>query len=325
MPIGKAQLLQEGTDLTLVSLDAYYRAAETLSEFDPECGLPWWAIAGISRVEGRHGTFGGSELDAEGTADPFVYTAVASGDRPVTYYHFAIVEPRLEALAKAIPMIDRCAQKGIIPKRRASRLVSRLTRAVGGLGEANWAREAGKIRFNSLQLWNPTMSMGNYQMVFQGQIESKAMSWAFRAKDVDNYYAAKLAVPGPGGPPRAEIVRYAMVAGKKIIVEWLSQRGRPFLFSSAMTVPDAAACLAAVEHAGRDVLPGGSGRGAEPGSAGDFQQRSREPVHGHGVYRAATGPWGGHQHGRPRPSDRQRVRRAALVEREVRGGLPEGL
>jgi glycine C-acetyltransferase len=37
-----------------------------------------------------------------------------------------------------------------------------------------------------------------------------------------------------------------MVAGKKIIVEWLSQRGRPFLFSSAMTVPDAAACLEAV-------------------------------------------------------------------------------
>jgi glycine C-acetyltransferase len=30
-------------------------------------------------------------------------------------------------------------------------------------------------------------------------------------------------------------------------VEWLRQRGRPFLFSSAMTVPDVAACLAAVD------------------------------------------------------------------------------
>ncbi len=37
-----------------------------------------------------------------------------------------------------------------------------------------------------------------------------------------------------------------MVAGKKIIIEWLRQRGRPFLFSSAMTVPDTAACLEAV-------------------------------------------------------------------------------
>jgi glycine C-acetyltransferase len=38
-----------------------------------------------------------------------------------------------------------------------------------------------------------------------------------------------------------------VVAGKSIIVEWLRQRGRPFLFSSAVTVPDAAACLAALD------------------------------------------------------------------------------
>lgn len=38
-----------------------------------------------------------------------------------------------------------------------------------------------------------------------------------------------------------------LVAGKQIIVEWLRQRGRPFLFSSAMTVPDVAACIAGVQ------------------------------------------------------------------------------
>lgn len=38
-----------------------------------------------------------------------------------------------------------------------------------------------------------------------------------------------------------------LVAGKAIIVEWLRQRGRPFLFSSAMTVPDVAACIEAVK------------------------------------------------------------------------------
>jgi glycine C-acetyltransferase len=37
-----------------------------------------------------------------------------------------------------------------------------------------------------------------------------------------------------------------LVAGKSVIIEWLRQRGRPFLFSSAMTVPDAAACLESV-------------------------------------------------------------------------------
>jgi glycine C-acetyltransferase len=38
-----------------------------------------------------------------------------------------------------------------------------------------------------------------------------------------------------------------VVAGNPLVVEWLHQRGRPFLFSSAMTVPDTAACLAAVD------------------------------------------------------------------------------
>lgn len=38
-----------------------------------------------------------------------------------------------------------------------------------------------------------------------------------------------------------------IVAGSSLIIDWLRQRGRPFLFSSAMTVPDVAACLAAVE------------------------------------------------------------------------------
>jgi glycine C-acetyltransferase len=38
-----------------------------------------------------------------------------------------------------------------------------------------------------------------------------------------------------------------VVAGIQTIVDWLRQRGRPFLFSSAMTVPDVAACMAAVD------------------------------------------------------------------------------
>jgi len=38
-----------------------------------------------------------------------------------------------------------------------------------------------------------------------------------------------------------------VVAGNATIIEWLRQRGRPFLFSSAVTVPDAAACIAALD------------------------------------------------------------------------------
>lgn len=38
-----------------------------------------------------------------------------------------------------------------------------------------------------------------------------------------------------------------VVAGSQRIIDWLRQRGRPFLFSSAMTVPDVAACLAGLD------------------------------------------------------------------------------
>ncbi len=37
------------------------------------------------------------------------------------------------------------------------------------------------------------------------------------------------------------------VAGKKLIVDYLHQKARPFLFSSAVTPPDVAACIAAVD------------------------------------------------------------------------------
>lgn len=38
-----------------------------------------------------------------------------------------------------------------------------------------------------------------------------------------------------------------MVSGNANVVEWLTQRGRPFLFSSAVTPPDVAACIGAID------------------------------------------------------------------------------
>jgi glycine C-acetyltransferase len=38
-----------------------------------------------------------------------------------------------------------------------------------------------------------------------------------------------------------------LVAGKQLLIDWLRQRARPFLFSSAMTAPDVAACIEATK------------------------------------------------------------------------------
>lgn len=56
-----------GTDLPLVVLDAYWKASRLMAVLDPACGIPWWALAGIGKVESRHGTFGGSQVRADGS------------------------------------------------------------------------------------------------------------------------------------------------------------------------------------------------------------------------------------------------------------------
>lgn len=56
----------EGVEFPLVALDAYYRAAASISGERPGCGVRWWGLAGISRVEGRHGTYGGTTLEPNG-------------------------------------------------------------------------------------------------------------------------------------------------------------------------------------------------------------------------------------------------------------------
>ena len=55
-----------GTDLSLVVLDAYWRAAARMATLQPACRLSWPTLAGIGRVESGNGTFGGDEVGADG-------------------------------------------------------------------------------------------------------------------------------------------------------------------------------------------------------------------------------------------------------------------
>lgn len=65
-----------GVDFSLVALDAYWTAAAT----QPRCGIEWWVLAGISRVEGRHGTYGRSELGPDGQVSPDIIGIALTGD-----------------------------------------------------------------------------------------------------------------------------------------------------------------------------------------------------------------------------------------------------
>ncbi|QGG97063.1 transglycosylase SLT domain-containing protein [Actinomarinicola tropica] len=52
--------------LSVVAYDAYRRAADGQGA----CGISWTVLAGIGRVESRHGTYGGSRLQSDGTTSP---------------------------------------------------------------------------------------------------------------------------------------------------------------------------------------------------------------------------------------------------------------
>jgi membrane-bound lytic murein transglycosylase B len=56
--------------IPLATLDAYLRAEATLAAERSGCGLRWWAIAGVGRVESNHGRYGGAQPGAGGDVTP---------------------------------------------------------------------------------------------------------------------------------------------------------------------------------------------------------------------------------------------------------------
>jgi membrane-bound lytic murein transglycosylase B len=68
-----------GTDLPLVVLDAYARASDLLAVIQPACRISWWALAGIGATESGQGTFGGSEVRADGTLTRPIFGIALSG------------------------------------------------------------------------------------------------------------------------------------------------------------------------------------------------------------------------------------------------------
>lgn len=73
------RLTIRGTDLPLVVLDAYVRASRVIAFVDPECRLPWWALAGVGKVESNHARFGGARTTLEGQVEPPIYGIPLNG------------------------------------------------------------------------------------------------------------------------------------------------------------------------------------------------------------------------------------------------------
>lgn len=62
-----------------VALNAYRLAAARLASAQPGCGLQWWLLAGIGRVESNHGRYGGASLNASGESRPHIIGLALDG------------------------------------------------------------------------------------------------------------------------------------------------------------------------------------------------------------------------------------------------------
>ncbi|MBM3776390.1 MAG: hypothetical protein FJW37_14695, partial [Acidobacteria bacterium] len=81
---------------------------------------------------------------------------------------------------------------------------------------ASWPRGSdGWMRTGRLAIYTPSLELTDYSFEFLAKIENRAIAWAFRARDLDNYYAAKLRVATPGLRPLMELARYPVLGGRK--------------------------------------------------------------------------------------------------------------
>lgn len=67
------------TDLPMIALDAYWRAARELESTNPSCRIEWWALAGIGRTESNHGRSAGGSLEAGGLTSVPIYGIALDG------------------------------------------------------------------------------------------------------------------------------------------------------------------------------------------------------------------------------------------------------
>lgn len=83
-------------------------------------------------------------------------------------------------------------------------------------GAALWdGRREGYIRPERLAIFTPSRQLSDYRLEFLTLIETRAVAWAFRARDDSNYQAAQLRIVKAGPRPLLALVRYSVIGGVK--------------------------------------------------------------------------------------------------------------
>ena len=144
------------------------------------------------------------------------FSAATGGSGPSTT-HLRTISLTGE-FSRSSPMLSHATEyfKSFIPTTSPIKIHEDFRAGISGWmgsGTALWSQEGGTMKPAGLRVWKPSISLSDYRMEFEGQIDRSAMSWVFRAPDLRNYYATKIVVRKTAGPPVADIVRYAVLNG----------------------------------------------------------------------------------------------------------------
>jgi hypothetical protein len=81
--------------------------------------------------------------------------------------------------------------------------------------ESTWSIDSpGAAQAGRMALYRPMTPLTDYRLELQGDIQVKALSFVFRAADMNNYQAVKIVIRKPGPLPSVYLVRYAVIDGR---------------------------------------------------------------------------------------------------------------
>ena len=79
----------------------------------------------------------------------------------------------------------------------------------------DWGADPGVRRSRQISILRSSQTLTDYRIEMQGQIETKAIGWVFRAADPKNFYVTKLEIVKPGLDPTIALVRFAIIDGEE--------------------------------------------------------------------------------------------------------------
>jgi len=86
------------------------------------------------------------------------------------------------------------------PKAEAIRLEDRFDAGLGNWvgGVSDWKVDVAGVRPGALALFAPSLAMVDYDLEFLARIDTKSLSWVFRASDEQNYHLATISISPQG-------------------------------------------------------------------------------------------------------------------------------